>query len=128
MFDVDIQEGAPPLKLPYNASENPFQAAQRFIEQNEIPQDYLEQIANFIVQNAGGVTIGAEAPSSAYSDPFTGAGRYVPGESAATAQPAGPKVIPMTEYAFVKAANLKAIQTKLGQLNAELAKSAVFLR
>ena len=28
VFSVDIQEGAPPLKLPYNVSENPYAAAQ----------------------------------------------------------------------------------------------------
>ncbi|KAI9106077.1 WD40-repeat-containing domain protein [Phlyctochytrium arcticum] len=78
VFDVDIGDGVPPLKLPYNVSDNPFKAAQDFIWANELPQDYLEQIADFIVQNAKGAVIGADA-SSGYQDPFTGGNRYVPG-------------------------------------------------
>lgn len=77
VFDVDIQDGVPALKLPYNAAgiytsyvDNPFLAAQQFIERNELPQDYLDQIANFVITNSKGVTIGAE--TSALQDPFTG--------------------------------------------------------
>ncbi|KAJ3052219.1 hypothetical protein HK097_006687 [Rhizophlyctis rosea] len=77
VFDIDIGEGVPPLKLPYNVTENPYQAAQEFIWKHEIPQGYLDQIANFIIQNAKGVTLGTG--TSGHSDPFTGGGRYVPG-------------------------------------------------
>lgn len=80
VFDVDIQEGVPPLKLPFNIGDNPYQAAQTFIEQNELSQAYLDQIANFIITNANVPTIG----TSQYVDPFTGGSRYVPAE---TAQP-----------------------------------------
>ncbi|CAG8491482.1 5716_t:CDS:10, partial [Ambispora leptoticha] len=77
VFDVDIGDGVPPLKLPYNVTDNPYQAAQDFIWANELPQSYLDQIANFIIQNAKGVTLGAGA--SQYQDPFTGGSRYTPG-------------------------------------------------
>lgn len=50
--------------------DNPYQAAQEFIWKNELPQDYLDQIANFIMQNAQGATLGA-GPSN-LQDPFTG--------------------------------------------------------
>lgn len=79
VFDVDIKDGAPPLKLPFNASQNPYQAAQDFINANELPQDYLDQIANFIITNAKGVTLGDTNTGSSVGDPFTGGGRYVPG-------------------------------------------------
>jgi phospholipase A-2-activating protein len=77
VFDVDIQEGAPPLKLPYNTGENPYVAAQEFITRNELNQDYLEQVATFITTNAKNVTLGEQMPAS-NGDPFTGGGRYVP--------------------------------------------------
>ncbi|CAG8499469.1 10538_t:CDS:10 [Ambispora gerdemannii] len=77
LFDVDLGEGVPPLKLPYNVTDNPYQAAQAFIWANQLPQSYLDQIANFIIQNAKGVTLGAV--SSQYQDPFTGGSRYTPG-------------------------------------------------
>ena len=79
VFDVDIQEGAPPLKLPYNASDNPYVTAQNFIHEHELPQDYLDQIANFIITNTKGASLGT-APNP---DPYTGAGGYVPGMGAA---------------------------------------------
>ncbi|RKP06861.1 WD-40 repeat-containing protein [Thamnocephalis sphaerospora] len=71
LFDVDIGDGIPPLKLPYNANENPYTAAQRFLDANDIPQGYLDQVAQFIEKNAGGAQVQNNAPSN-YVDPFTG--------------------------------------------------------
>jgi len=88
VFDVDIQDGAPALKLPYNASgivlframysadqknrkENPYQAAHQFLTRNELPLSYLDQVANFIEQNAAAVQLGG--PNNQYVDPYTGA-------------------------------------------------------
>lgn len=72
VFDVDLGTGGPMLKLPYNANENSFSAAQRFLYANELPLSYIDQVADFIEQNAGGVKIG----SSGNVDPFTGASAY----------------------------------------------------
>jgi phospholipase A-2-activating protein len=85
VFDVDIQEGAPPLKLPYNTSgrwflkcpqccaqdnvENPFEAAQRFLNAHDLPPTYLDEVVNFIEKNTAGVHIGT---SNQYVDPYTG--------------------------------------------------------
>ncbi|KAJ3022552.1 hypothetical protein HKX48_005870 [Thoreauomyces humboldtii] len=117
VFDVDIGDGVPPLKLPYNASENPYQAAQDFIWKNELPQDYLETVADFIVKNAGG---------SRYV-PGGGGVRSAPPSTSPSAQPShspsATKLIPNTTYSFFKSANLPAILTKVAQLNGELAKS-----
>ncbi|KAH9854795.1 WD-40 repeat-containing protein [Lenzites betulinus] len=87
VFDVDVQEGVPPLKLPYNASENPYTAAQRFLESNDLPLSYLDEVVRFIEKNASGVTLGA--PSQQYSDPYTGASRYR-AQSAAPTPPGCP--------------------------------------
>lgn len=75
VFDIDIGDGIPALKLPFNVTENPYQAAQDFIWKHELPQSYLDTIADFIMQNAQGVTLGS---STGYQDPFT-ASRYIPG-------------------------------------------------
>ena len=80
VFDIDVHEGAQPLKLPYNKKDNPYMAAQLFIEQNELPQSYLEEIASFIEKNTEKVVIGAGFGEETMSDPYTGAGRYVPGQ------------------------------------------------
>lgn len=51
-------------------------AAQKFIHKNDLPQAYLEQVANFIIKNADKVTM--QAVQEDFADPFTGGGRYVP--------------------------------------------------
>ncbi|XP_033096894.1 phospholipase A-2-activating protein-like [Anneissia japonica] len=85
VFSVDMEEGRPALKLPYNVSDDPWHVAQQFIHKHELSQAYLEQIANFIISNTAGVTLGTAAP--AYTDPYTGGGRYVPQGSSSGAQP-----------------------------------------
>lgn len=64
VFDVAIEEGQPSLKLPYNLSENPYTRAQKFINDNELSQNFLDQVAQFIVQNTQGATIGQESGAS----------------------------------------------------------------
>ena len=47
--------------------------SQDFIHRHELPQDYLEQIATFIIDNSKGVTLGSHGrESQSYSDPLTG--------------------------------------------------------
>uniref|UniRef100_A0A2C9JHZ5 Phospholipase A-2-activating protein n=1 Tax=Biomphalaria glabrata TaxID=6526 RepID=A0A2C9JHZ5_BIOGL len=77
VFTVDIKEGAPPLKLPYNISEDPWMAAQKFLHQHELSQAFLDQVAHFIMDNTKGVTLGTGS-ALAHSDPFTGGDRYIP--------------------------------------------------
>ncbi|KIM55050.1 hypothetical protein SCLCIDRAFT_1221454 [Scleroderma citrinum Foug A] len=142
VFDVDIQEGAPPLKLPYNISENPYVAAQRFLEQNDLPTGYIDQVVKFIEQNTTGVRLGDDG----YVDPFTGASRYQPavqsssntsvssyvdpytGASRHIAQATFPptasqnvnstsKIIPFSKPISFKQANVSAIQAKIQQFD-----------
>lgn len=58
------------LVLPFNP-DNPYIAAQRFLENNELPLSYLDEVVRFIEKNAGGATA---APSGEqFADPYTGA-------------------------------------------------------
>ena len=77
VFDVDIADGVPPLKLPFNLSENPYAAAQKFLEKNDLPQQYIDEVVQFIDKNTSGVSLGAPQ----YADPYTGASRYQPSGS-----------------------------------------------
>lgn len=79
VFTVDISDDAPPLKLPYNRGEDPWTVAQSFIHKNNLPQVYLDQVANFIVTNSDSAPVTDMALSGSYHDPFTGEGRYIPG-------------------------------------------------
>ncbi|KAL3142952.1 hypothetical protein ABBQ38_003237 [Trebouxia sp. C0009 RCD-2024] len=87
VFDVDVADGMPPLKLPVNEGDNPYIAADKFIERNELPTSYREQIVEFILQKTAGA-VSTPAPSHNV-DPFTGGGAYVPGGASSFPQPGG---------------------------------------
>lgn len=127
VFDVDIEDGKPPLKLPYNLSQNPYEAATKFIQDNELPISYLDQVANFIVTNTKGATIGQSSQSEpAGSDPWGTGSRYRPGENysnpsvAAPTPKSRPKVLPQTSYLSIKTANLQTVLKKITELNQRL--------
>ncbi|EAU88837.2 phospholipase A-2-activating protein [Coprinopsis cinerea okayama7 len=86
VFDVDIQDGVPPLKLPYNVTENPYSAAQRFLEANELSLNYIDEVVKFIEKNTAGVNIGTG--NEEYVDPYTGASRYRSNAGTAATGPA----------------------------------------
>jgi phospholipase A-2-activating protein len=122
VFDVDIEDGKPPLKLPYNLSQNPYEVAQKFCANNKLPLTYLDQVTNFIVQNTQGQTLGQQSASQG-DDPWGSGSRYRPGDAGSTpSQPpaAKPKILPQTEYLEIFAANHKAIAKKLQEFNQAL--------
>ncbi|KAL2758329.1 hypothetical protein ACRALDRAFT_1068687 [Sodiomyces alcalophilus JCM 7366] len=116
VFDVDIEDGKPPLKLPYNLSENPYEAATKFLGDNELPMTYLDNVANFITQNTQGATLGQSSQGGA--DPYGTESRYRPGEP-----PAKPKVLPQTDYLSITAAKFDAMINKILQINGNMISS-----
>ncbi|CAB0033096.1 unnamed protein product [Trichogramma brassicae] len=134
VFSVDIQDGVPPLKLPYNKGQDPFVVAQKFLHDNQLEQQFLEQVANFIIKNSEEHTPVVSNPSQYYDpftggnryipqgssqgtpgpDPFTGQNRYVPPGSQPAPQPtptssAASSLIPRKDYLKLEQANLKNI-------------------
>ncbi|XP_072542884.1 phospholipase A-2-activating protein [Salminus brasiliensis] len=79
VFTIDVNEGGPSMKLPYNVADDPWLAAHNFLQKNDLNPMFLDQVANFIIENTKGHTLGP-APVSAV-DPFTGSGRYIPGSA-----------------------------------------------
>ncbi|KAK7434219.1 hypothetical protein CaCOL14_012991 [Colletotrichum acutatum] len=118
VFDVDIEDGKPPLKLPYNLSQNPYDAATKFLNDNELPLSYLDNVAGFITQNTQGATLGQSAPSGG-ADPYGTESRYRPGES----EPSAPKLLPHTEYLFITAGKYDAMINKILTINANMISS-----
>eukprot|EP01032_Pedospumella_encystans_P017669 gene17669-20125_t len=51
--EIEGPNGVMALKLGHNNGENPFVAAQRFIDQNDMSQSYLNQIADWITARSG---------------------------------------------------------------------------
>ncbi|KAL7948097.1 PFU domain-containing protein [Trichoderma barbatum] len=119
VFDVDIEDGKPALKLPYNLSENPYERATKFLNDNELPLSYLDNVANFITENTKGATLGKSAPSTG-PDPYGTESRYRPGEESES-QPA--KVLPQKEYLNISAAKYEAILNKISNVNKTMVSS-----
>lgn len=79
VFSIDVNEGGPSYKLPYNVSDDPWLVAYNFLQKNDLNPMFLDQVAKFIIDNTKGQTLGLG--NTSFSDPFTGGGRYVPGTS-----------------------------------------------
>ncbi|KAI1260388.1 ubiquitin homeostasis protein lub1 [Xylariaceae sp. FL1019] len=115
VFDVAIEEGQPSLKLPYNLSENPYSRAQKFIDDNELSQNYLDQIAQFIVANTEGKTLGQDPSASGGPDPYGTEARYGPDQASNA-----PGVLPQKDYLAITGAKYEPIFKKISTLNSEL--------
>ncbi|KAI1798513.1 PFU-domain-containing protein [Daldinia bambusicola] len=117
VFDVAIEEGQPSLKLPYNLSENPYTRAQKFIDDNELSQNFLDQVAQFIITNTQGATIGQGAADSGGPDPYGTESRYRPGDDAGSSRV---RYLPQREYLDITAAKYEPIFKKILTINSSL--------
>ncbi|XP_012173007.1 phospholipase A-2-activating protein [Bombus terrestris] len=128
VFSVDIQDGVPPLKLPYNNDQDPWHVAQKFLHDNSLSQLFLDQVANFIIKNSQSAPV--MKTDAQYADPFTGGSRYIPQSTANTtsqestrpdtpnsSDTTAPSYIPHTKYLKLEQANLSQILEKLKELN-----------
>jgi len=96
---VDIAEGQPALKLPFNLNQNPFDAARQFLESNELPISYLDEVVNFIKKSTGATNIGEGEGGG--PDPYGTDSRYRPGDET---RPAKVKILPQKEFLSITAA------------------------
>ena len=124
VFDVDIEDGKPALKLPFNTTQNPFEVAQKFIADNELPMTYVDQVANFIITNSQGATLG-QTDQTGGSDPWGTGSRYRPGDAdtgtaSAPPQVSRPKMLPQTQYLSIATGNLELIRKKAEEFNQKL--------
>merc|ERR1719414_1268426 len=77
VFDIEIDEPKMTLKLPFNVTDDPYMAAQKFIHDHDLSQNYLDEIATHIQRNTGGQTLGTGAFGN--TDPLTGGSSYTGG-------------------------------------------------
>lgn len=120
VFDVAIEDGAPALKLPYSLSQNPYEAASKFLSDNELPQTYLDQVTNFIVENTKGATIGQSSGPTV--DEF-GTGRYQPGDGFESQAPAAKKLLPQDKYLTLATAKFEPVVKKISSISATMISS-----
>uniref|UniRef100_A0AAX7ULK4 Phospholipase A2-activating protein n=1 Tax=Astatotilapia calliptera TaxID=8154 RepID=A0AAX7ULK4_ASTCA len=101
VFSIDVNEGGPSMKLPYNVTDDPWLTAHNFLQKNDLSPMFLDQVANFIIENTKGHVVGPAQPAG--GDPFTGevqkmdtlcffftgTGRYIPGSGPNPGAPVG---------------------------------------
>lgn len=103
VFDVDVEDGKPPLKLPYNVTENPYTAADKFLADNELPVSYREEVVRFIEKNTTGTelkqTAANESGNEVANDPWvsTKDPYYRKSRTSKEDKPTMARVIPLTE-------------------------------
>ncbi|XP_030910103.1 phospholipase A-2-activating protein isoform X2 [Melopsittacus undulatus] len=120
VFTIDVNESGPSYKLPYNITDDPWLTAYNFLQKNDLNPMFLDQVAKFIMDNTKGQTLstssefsdpftGSSSGSSTVpgADPFTGAGRYVPGSASNEVAPVG-GVDPYTGMGAYQSSEAKA--------------------
>lgn len=102
LFDVDLEDGRPPRKLPYNATgttaspsaapatgcpdltllrfgrggpDNPYVVAQSFLEREQLSPYLLDRVADFIIRNTQPMQLARAGASGGASEPALGASR-----------------------------------------------------
>jgi phospholipase A-2-activating protein len=103
VFDVDVAEGAPKAKLPYNEGDNPLVVAEKFLTREGMHLGYKEQITDFIRKNT------------------SGGGKPLPGgQSTSAGTSAAPKhksCFPLHQTVFYDQMNLDGLQKKMEEFH-----------
>lgn len=108
VFDVQVEDGATSLKLPFNLSDNPYAAAQAFCVKNGLPVEYVDQVVDFILKNTEAKR---EQQSTGLYNPYASSA-----PTASAPKPAGPAFL--TSPVRLSNANLDGILKKISEFNA----------
>lgn len=120
VFDVDIGDGDPIRKLPYNRGDNPYDVADKWLLKENLPLSYRQQIVEFILQNTGQRDFSLD---TSFRDPFTGSSAYIPGEtsfSVGTMVKPTYKHIPKKGMLLFETAPFDGILKKIAEFNVSL--------
>ncbi|CAN6181105.1 unnamed protein product [Urochloa humidicola] len=121
VFNVDIGDGEPIRKLPYNRSDDPYAVADKWLLKENLPLTYRQQVVEFILQNSGQNNF---VPDPSFRDPYTGANAYVPGGQPSSSNGNAPKQIfkhiPKSGMLSFETAQFDGILKKVTEFNATL--------
>ncbi|KAL5098650.1 hypothetical protein RYX36_002977 [Vicia faba] len=81
VFDVDIGDGMPIRKLPYNRLDNVYYVADKWLLKDGLPLSLHEQVVQFILQNSKQKDINFDA---SFRDPYTGSNADIQGQHSRT--------------------------------------------
>ncbi|XP_074275391.1 uncharacterized protein LOC141599305 [Silene latifolia] len=120
VLTVDIGDGKPTRKLPYNRSDNPYDTVDKWLLKENLPLSYLQQIVDIILEHTGQKTVSFD-PS--FCDPYTGANAYVPGRTSSqngNSRKAAFKHIPKKGFLIFDTAQFDGILKKVSEFNSTL--------
>lgn len=128
VFDVDIEDGKPPLKLPFNVTQNPHEVATKWLQDHELPLTYLEETANFIIRGTQGASLGQASTDPSASDAWGTGSRYRPDgkpsyQSPPTTAPGSTNKLPQKEYISLVAGKPDATHQQILKLNTQYSES-----
>lgn len=111
VFDVDMGPSLGMRKLPYNKGQNPMEVAESFCSREQIHKGNLEQIRQFIIQNAGEGGGGGSASQAA-----------APAAPPAAAPPpaASSSLFPVMTPVVFKDGKFDALQNKILEFNEQV--------
>ena len=111
VFEVDVddeRDGSGPATAPdpqhprrrrqlgFRRGEDPYEAATRFLEREQLPSAYLSQVVEFLTRNVPAADLGTSVAGTA-SDPLTGDSRYIPDDSSSSCATFTPILFPSTD-------------------------------
>lgn len=100
LFNIDVEDGQPPLKLPVNISDNPYEVADKFLATNDLPQSYQQQIVEFILQNTEGMNMDTKPTDLRYGS-----------------TPKSEGLIPQTQYLAFEKMDIPKLISAFNKLN-----------
>lgn len=114
VFEVEIGDGGKKEKLGFNRGENSYTAAQRFIDDHEINQDHLDQIAKFVEEQVPADAVGTKVGGGSVGGGSGGRNLPLPPPRKCLPHPTG-----LVSYATSD--QLPKLQSKLAEFNTQLA-------
>ena len=78
VFDIDVQDGVPPLKLKFSCGQNPASVAEEWLRTNMLPFSYKEKIIEFLLQNVQEKDISLEMKGNEVLQPIQQTITYIP--------------------------------------------------
>ena len=78
VFDIDVQDGVPPLKLKFSCGQNPASVAEEWLRTNMLPFSYKEKIIEFLLQNVQEKDISLEMKGNEDLQPIQETITYIP--------------------------------------------------
>lgn len=111
IFEIDVNEGSPTIKLVFKRGQNPVEVAEKWLKANSVPLSYKEKIVEFLINNVRHEDL-----------------CFDKNENDATVNLETPNIsmmLPRKEYLLFEKANFEGILKKLREFNFDLGEKEI---